>query len=109
LPGRPRPPRHDPGDGVVLRYLGAPLVKAALRAHYADLARMEEALRDSTVDWTAVRPPRLTDKPMTGTYRTAYGRNVRRGLTIARADVAHLMLSLLDRPESIGQTVGIAN
>ena len=42
-------------------------------------------------------------------YRTAYGRNLRRGLTISRADVAHLMLGLITDPESAGQTVGIAS
>ena len=30
-------------------------------------------LHDSDLDWTVVRPPRLTDKPKTGSYRTAYG------------------------------------
>jgi putative NADH-flavin reductase len=108
-PGRPHPPRHDPGDGVVMRYLLAPLTKAALRSHYADLAAMEDVLRDSGLDWTAVRPPRLTNGPVTGRYRTAYGRNLRRGVLVSRADVAHLMLHVLDDPASIGQAVGIAN
>ncbi len=106
---QPKPPRHDPGDGFVMRNLLSPLTKAALRKHYADLALMEEVLRDSDLDWTVVRPPRLTDKALTGTYRTAYGRNVRRGLRISRADVAQLMLATLDRPEAIRQTVGIAS
>jgi uncharacterized protein YbjT (DUF2867 family) len=73
----------------------------------ADLARTEEALRDSGLEWTVLRPPRLTNGPLTGTYRTAYGRNVRRGLLISRADVAHLMLRVLDQPESVRQTVGV--
>ena len=45
-PGRPNPPRHDPGDGFLMRHLGAPLTKAAFRKHYADLAQMEDILRD---------------------------------------------------------------
>jgi nucleoside-diphosphate-sugar epimerase len=108
-PGRPHPPRHDPGDGFVMRHLLSPLVKAALRGHYADLALMEDILRDSGLDWTVIRPPRLTDGPVTGTYRTAYGRNLRRGALVSRADVAHLMLRVLDQPEAIGRVVGIAN
>jgi putative NADH-flavin reductase len=108
-PGRPNPPKHDPGDGFVLRHLLSPLTKAALRKHYADLAQMEDVLRDSDLDWTAVRPPRLTDKPLTGTYRMAYGQNLRRGLFISRADVAHYMLRALDQPETVKQTIGIAN
>lgn len=108
-PGRPNPPKHDPGEGFVTRTLLTPLIKAILRKHYADLALMEDALRDSDTDWTSVRPPRLTDKPLTGSYRTANGRNLRGGLTVSRADVADYMLRALDAPESIKQTVGVAN
>jgi len=108
-PARPHPPRHDPGDGLVVRYLADPIVTRILREHYADLARMEDALRGSDLDWTAVRPPRLTGKPVTGRYRTAYGRNIRGGLFISRADVAHCMLRAIDQPETFGQTVGIAS
>jgi len=74
-----------------------------------DLALMEDVLRDSGLDWTVVRPPRLTDRPGTGTYRTALGRNLRRGFLVPRADVAHLMLASLDRPETVGQAIGIAS
>jgi putative NADH-flavin reductase len=108
-PRRPHPPRHDPGDGFLMRHLAAPLIKAALREHYADLATMEDLLRDGDLDWTVVRPPRLTDKPLTGAYRTAYGRNVKGGVLISRADVAHCMLGALDRPETVHRTIGIAN
>ncbi len=107
-PGRPKPPKNDPGDGFFMRNLLSPLVKAALRKPYADLALMEDILRDSGLEWTVVRPPRLTNGPLTGTYRTAYGRNVRGGLRISRADVAHLMLRVLEQPETIKQTIGIA-
>jgi putative NADH-flavin reductase len=107
-PGRPTPPKHDPGDGFFMRHLLGPLTKAALRKVFADLARMEDLLRDSGLDWTVVRPPRLTDKPVTGTYRTAQGQNLRRGLFISRADVAHLMLRVLGQPDTIHRTIGIA-
>ncbi len=108
-PGRPDPPRHDPGDGFIMQHLLTPLTRAAFRKHYADLAQMEDILRDSDLDWTAVRPPRLTDKPLTGTYRTARGQNLRRGAFISRADVAHYMIRAIDQPETIKQTIGIAN
>jgi putative NADH-flavin reductase len=107
-PGRPNPPKHDPGDGFIMQHLLNPLVKTALRKNYADLAQMEDILRDSDLDWTAVRPPRLTDKPLTGTYRTAHGQNLRRGLVIARADVAHYMLRAVGQPETIKQAIGVA-
>jgi len=108
-PRRPRPPRHDPGDGFVMRHLLSPLITVALRDVYVDLALMEDILAGSGLDWTAVRPPRLTNRAGTGAYRTAYGRNLRRGLTVSRADVAHLMLTVLGQPETIGHAIGIAN
>src|SRR2546422_3127751 len=38
---------------------------------YTTLFRSEDVLRDSGLDWTIVRPPRLTSGPATGTYRAA--------------------------------------
>lgn len=107
-PGRPHPPKHDPGDGFFMRYLGAPFARTAFRQHYADLALMEDLLRASDLDWTIVRPPRLIDRRLRGSYRMAIGRNVRGGVIISRADVAHGMLEAVDRPETIRQTLGIA-
>jgi len=108
-PGRPNPPKHDAGDGFFMRNLFSPLTKTVLKTHYADLALMEDIVRDSCLDWTIVRPPRLTNKVLTGTYRTAYGRNLPGGVTISRANVGHLMLRVLKEPETINQVIGIAN
>lgn len=107
-PGRPNPPRHDPGDGFLMRHVLSPAIKRLLRAHYEDLALMEDDIRDSGLDWTVVRPPRLTNGPLTGRYRTAYGRNIRGGVLVSRADVAHLMLRSLDDPGTVDRVLGIA-
>jgi uncharacterized protein YbjT (DUF2867 family) len=108
-PGRPDPPRHDPGDGFFMRHLGVRIAKTLFGNVYDDLARMEDIMRESDLDWTILRPPQLTGKPLTGRYRTAYGRNLRRGRSVSRADVAHFMLAALDQPETIGQVIGIAS
>jgi len=107
-PGQPNPPRHDPGDGLLMRQVGARLARALFGVVYADLAEMEDLLRASGLDWTVVRPPRLTNRPLTARYRTAIGQNVRGGWLVPRADVAHFMLAALDQPETIGQVIGIA-
>ena len=108
-PGRPNPPKHDPGDGFFMRHLFTHVASAMFGKVYADLARMEDVLTGSGLDWTVVRPPQLTDKPFTGRYRTAYAQNIRGGWSVSRADVAHLMLRVLDQPETIKQTIGIAS
>jgi putative NADH-flavin reductase len=56
----------------------------------------EEAIKASPLDWTIVRAPKLTDGPRTSSYRV--GEYLKpRGLvpTLARADVAELMLQQL--------------
>src|SRR5262245_15387236 len=96
------------GESLPYRLILLPLIKALLKGTYADLGQMEDDLRDSGTDWTVVRPPRLTDRPLTGKYRTVVGGNVARGPLIGRADVAHAMLAALDDPATIGQPVGAA-
>ncbi|GAA0394793.1 NAD(P)H-binding protein [Microbispora corallina] len=108
-PARPTPPRHDPGDGFFMRHLGSRFAGAMFRAHYADLALTEDIVRESGLDWTISRPPRLTDRPLTGVYRVARGRNIRGGVTVSRANVAHHMLAVLDQPEAVHQVFGIAD
>jgi putative NADH-flavin reductase len=108
-PGRPRPPKHDPGDGFFMRHLLSHVASATLGRVFADLAQMEDILAGSGLDWTVVRPPRLTGKPLTGSYRTAYGQNLRGGLSVPRADVAHCMLHALGQPDTIKQVIGIAS
>jgi uncharacterized protein YbjT (DUF2867 family) len=108
-PNRPTPPRHDPGDGFWMRHVFAHVAKAAFGRHYADLAVMEDLLSDSGLAWTVVRPPKLTDKPARGTYRTAVGRNVHGGWSVARADVADFLLAAAADPATEGRIIGMAN
>jgi putative NADH-flavin reductase len=108
-PGRPNPPKNDPGDGFFMRNVFSHVARTAFRKHYDDLALMEDIIRDSGLDWTVVRPPRLTDKPLTGTYRTAFEQNLRGGWSVPRADVANLMLRVLEQPETIKHAIGVAS
>jgi putative NADH-flavin reductase len=98
----------DAGDGPIMRYVGKPITRRMLRHTCADMLRAEEAIHASGLDWTIVRPPRLTDKAGTGTYRTAIERNVRRGFTISRADLAAYMLTLLNDPKTVHKHAFIA-
>jgi uncharacterized protein YbjT (DUF2867 family) len=97
------------GESFVNRRILLPFISAFARDVYVDLAEMEDEIRRSTTEWTIVRPPKLVNKPLSGKYRTIVGGNVPRGYTISRADVAHLMLRVLEQPETIKQAIGIAN
>lgn len=85
-----------------------PMINAFAADVYADLRLMEAAIMSSATDWTIVRPPKLNNKPLTGKYRTLVGGTVTRGYLVSRADVAHLMLAVLDAPATIDQPVGVS-
>ncbi|MDX1619590.1 MAG: SDR family oxidoreductase [Nitriliruptorales bacterium] len=62
-------------------------------------ARADEELMNSGLDWTIVRPGRLTDEPGTGLVRLA--RHVQRG-EVPREDVAEVLAEVLRRPDTGG-------
>lgn len=97
-----------PGESPLLRYLATPMIRVVLREHYADLVEMERALRDSGAGWTSVRPPRLTDGPLTGSYRRAFDAALPKAWSVSRADVAHAMLAMVDEPAAVGHAVAVA-
>lgn len=95
------------GDGILDRTVRG-VVSAVLKDIYADLREMEVELARSATDWTVVRPPRLQDKPLTGTYRKVLGGFPHAGRFLGRADVAHAMLATLGDRATVKQGVGVA-
>lgn len=86
------------------------ILKATLfRGMAPDMAGMEAAIRETDLGWTIVRPPRLTNGPLTKTYRAMGGDLPRRGFFISRADVAHFMLGEAETPAHIREIVGLAD
>ncbi|MCZ7374367.1 NAD(P)H-binding protein [Micromonospora sp. WMMC250] len=62
----------------------------------------EDDLRDRDLDWTVLRPGRLTDDPPTAAVTLT--RHAGHG-AISRADVAHVLAALLDEPRTTGATL----
>ena len=98
---------YDKDDQPLYRFVVRPLLWTIFRRVYEDMALMEEEVRRSDADWTIFRPPRLTDKPRTGRYRTALGRNVPGGNSISRADLADAILHRLEDPDSVRTAIGV--
>jgi putative NADH-flavin reductase len=74
-----------------------------------DASAMEHVLRESGLDWTIVRPPKLTDSPYTGKYRVREGHLPRFGFNISRADVADCLIKAVKNPATIGKVLGASN
>jgi putative NADH-flavin reductase len=95
------------GDGTLMRLVLKPLVRHLFADTITDKRGMEAVVRASGLAWTIVRPPRLTDGPRTGAYRTAVERNVRGALRISRADLADCILSSLTDPRALDAAISI--
>jgi putative NADH-flavin reductase len=83
--------------GFVLRFI-API---PLRHEIADHEAKEALVKASPLDWTIVRPPKLTNGPR-ARYRA--GENISTIFpvpTLSRADVAHFMLEELAEPKFV--------
>lgn len=86
----------------------AKLLQAILKGPFSDLRKMEAILENSHEDWTVVIPPRLVDKSPSHRYRTAIGSHLKRPFTIARSDLAHYMLDIIDNPGTFQSKIEIA-
>lgn len=103
-------PYADEGDGPLLRYVAKPILgRTVFKVVWTDLAAMEKVVRASGLDWTVLRPPQLTDKPLTGRYRTRRDLNVRHGLRVSRADLAHFALAVAPDPGSYRAAIFLAD
>ena len=69
-------------------------------------AKADQELAASGLDYTIVRPGRLTDDPPTGRVRAA--ERLQRG-EIPRADVAATLAALLDEPATIGRAFDLVS
>ena len=78
-------------------------------AAYVEAKRAADAdLRERVLelDWTILRPGRLTDGP--GTGRVSLGEKVERD-SVTRDDVAAVIVSLVDEPGTVGKVLNLVN
>jgi len=86
------------------------ILKATLfRRMIPDMAGMEAEVSQGDLDWTMVRPPRLTNGPATNAYRVGDGNLPPGGFFISRADVAQFMIGEAENPAHGRQIVGLAD
>jgi putative NADH-flavin reductase len=90
-------------------FLGAILKATLFRRMIPDMAGMEAEVSQSDLDWTMVRPPRLTNGPATNACRIQDGALPPGGFYISRADVAQFMIAEAENPAHIRQIVGLAD
>jgi len=77
---------------VIFRNVIFPLL---MKEEYEDKEAQEQLIEQSPLDWTIVRPARLTNGPRTGRYRMKASLEFSLRSSISRADVADCMLRQL--------------
>jgi putative NADH-flavin reductase len=77
----------------VFKYIILPLL---MKEEYEDKEAQERLIQQSILDWTIVRPARLTNGPRTRSYRTNSILEFSGQSSISRADVADCMLKQLN-------------
>lgn len=101
-------PLAPPAGSAVNRRVVLPVLWRVFRAHYEDLRLMERELRESGLDWTVVRPPKLTNRPASGrATRTAVDMALPGVAFLSRADVATAMLRCLADPATTGHALAV--
>ena len=94
------------GLPALYRWIVFPLF---LRRAVADHERQEEVIEASGLDYTIVRPPNLTDGPVTADIAAGFGADMRGiSMKISRADVAGFMLQRAERGDYMRRTVAVS-
>ena len=88
-------------DHLILPYL--------LGEIYKDKDRQELIVKSSALDWSIIRPGRLTNGSRDMRYRELVDLKNQRMRSISRADVAHFVLRELKLAKYSGQTVNLTN
>ena len=84
-------------------------LKYFLKDVYADKTKMEAIITNSDLNWTAVRPGRLLDKPLTEQYRVE--NKLYKGINIGginRADVADFLIKQAEHQTELKKYIGLS-
>lgn len=83
------------------------IVSFILGKHMRDSLAMEKVVRDSGLEWTIARPPRLTEERCL-TYRSREDAAPAMAFSVARSAVAAFMLDAVEQKKHIRKIVGLA-
>lgn len=86
------------------------ILKPLFHTLYEDMREMERIAMGSGLDWTILRPSRLTDKPGTGRPRVGVDTfALPKGSTLSRDDLAETVVRHLSLSELIGHAAAVAD
>lgn len=82
----------NPSFNFLLKWATRNILQRIFKEMYKDLIDMENIIRRTSLNWTIMRPPRLTNGRATGQCRFSVNKYLEQGKQISRSDLAYFML-----------------
>lgn len=99
----------DPTDPATRSFIIKYIVQPLFKNIYADMQKWERILENSKdIDWTIIRPSRLTNGKEKGSCRAQLNHCPKGGSKISRSDLADFIVNYAIAPKYIHQKVAVA-
>jgi putative NADH-flavin reductase len=85
------------------------LLRLILRRHVADSRAMEEVVTKTNLDWTIVRPPRLTSGKPSGGFKKAAGAQPKGSWSMDYDDLGACLLDMVESRSNVREIVGVTS
>ena len=97
-----------PKSSFIMTFLLKNVLQRIYKPVYVDMKKMENSLKESGLNYTIVRAPKLTNGKMTQKYRDVTQQPLRKIPTISRADLADFLLKILKNTKTFRTTIEVA-
>jgi putative NADH-flavin reductase len=97
----------DPGS-LIQKLVAKPILWWIFKNGYTDMLHMEIIVKASSMDWTILHPPRLTNGEHNEKCRVAVNKPLPNGWLLSRADLADYIVKHLHDPAIYRATVELA-
>lgn len=99
----------DPTDPATRSFIVKYIVQPLFKNIYSDMQKWETILENSTgIDWTIIRPSRLTNGKEKGNYRVQLDHCPKGGSKINRSDLADFIVKQVNSPQYVHKKVAVA-
>ena len=99
----------DPTDPATRSFIVKYIVQPLFKNIYSDMQKWETILENSTgIDWTIIRPSRLTNGKEKGNYRVQLDHCPKGGSKINRSDLADFIVKQVNSTQYVHKKVAVA-
>jgi putative NADH-flavin reductase len=98
----------SPKASFLMKFLIKNILQILFKYSYADMLLMENQLRESDLNWTVIRPPRLLNGDKKGKYRTSLNEFLPNMSSLTRSDLAEYIVRHMEDEKTYKAKVEIS-